>query len=784
MYKKIFLLLFFLASVQLWSQEKARFDVVPRPLAKGQTTETTDGVETTTSTEIKNDKFDMTLLPGGYFTLGTNNGASDSKLDNNCQITFGHPFAKTSYPLFSIDGVWYKPDEFFTSSQDFTVTKNSDTLKITAVKPGVVSISYTLFFSPQDQTVKFKQSIINLDSKAHNLGLAFVFDPALGKLGDGNLELNGGFLKESKILKSTDIPAIFSMWEKTTGAKGIGIDISFDKQPGSVTAGNWNDFYDKQSPESIILTQTIYDLLLKFYWPESSITQGSEKTVTATVSLKTPDFSKGIFLRWDLPQSITIDNNIVFPQNISSYIQINKSGSASYSAASLKIETPEEITSDQAQISYSSAIPDFQRVNLSPQIVYDESAPEIIVKFMSGTEIIDEMHRLVHIPATPLSDTGLVVKIDSLVTTKLPTVSLEFETAIKRLGNKITNLQKGNIFLYENNERIKDYSFTKDTAGGVQAADIIFALDVTGSMSEEIAGVKKNIIEFSDSLAKQGIDYQLGMVTFLDVIENIYPFTKDVQLFQQNVAAQSAHGGGDTPENSLQALLETTRFNFRNNAKRIVIWITDADYHEQDSYTTLVKKVVIDSLLIKGITVDAIGAQGYKSGFYDPITLATGGNYYDINGNFRDILLDISRMKSSYKYWLSYKSAATTQGVRAIKLKINYAGFGGQADTNYTTVTLSAPEKRFAFYPNPFNPEITFKVNKGNYNSARIKIFNLLGQQVKEFNIDGNNLQNVVWNARNESGSILSSGIYFVTLTLSAPDKKNYTETAKILYLK
>ncbi len=48
---------------------------------------------------LENDKTGFSLLSDGYFTIGTTNGLSQDILDNNCQITFGHPYALTSYPF-------------------------------------------------------------------------------------------------------------------------------------------------------------------------------------------------------------------------------------------------------------------------------------------------------------------------------------------------------------------------------------------------------------------------------------------------------------------------------------------------------------------------------------------------------------------------------------------------------------------------------------------------------------------------------------------------------------
>ncbi len=49
---------------------------------------------------IENELTGFSLLSDGYFTIGTTNGLSQGELDKNCQITFGHPFALTSYPFF------------------------------------------------------------------------------------------------------------------------------------------------------------------------------------------------------------------------------------------------------------------------------------------------------------------------------------------------------------------------------------------------------------------------------------------------------------------------------------------------------------------------------------------------------------------------------------------------------------------------------------------------------------------------------------------------------------
>ena len=97
--KKILTLIIIISSC-LFSQNKLSFDVsktnegnYKNSLAK----------MSSSSDEIKNSYLSATILNGGYFTIGTTSGISNSSLDDNCQITFGHPYAKTSFPIFSFD---------------------------------------------------------------------------------------------------------------------------------------------------------------------------------------------------------------------------------------------------------------------------------------------------------------------------------------------------------------------------------------------------------------------------------------------------------------------------------------------------------------------------------------------------------------------------------------------------------------------------------------------------------------------------------------------------------
>ena len=93
------------------SDPKNRFDLSEQVhLSKSKS-----AVGSTNTTWLANqsDVYQYTLMNGGYFTIGTNKGISDSIFDDQCQLTFGHPFALSSNPLITVDGHKYNPIEIF-----------------------------------------------------------------------------------------------------------------------------------------------------------------------------------------------------------------------------------------------------------------------------------------------------------------------------------------------------------------------------------------------------------------------------------------------------------------------------------------------------------------------------------------------------------------------------------------------------------------------------------------------------------------------------------------------
>ncbi|MCW3098441.1 MAG: von Willebrand factor type [Chthonomonadaceae bacterium] len=212
-------------------------------------------------------------------------------------------------------------------------------------------------------------------------------------------------------------------------------------------------------------------------------------------------------------------------------------------------------------------------------------------------------------------------------------------------GKPLTGLTADNFVVFEDsvNRSIVDVQSAGSKGGG--KADIAFLIDTTGSMANEITGVKNSVIAFANHLAAQGFDVQLGGVSFGDEIRDTYAFTKDYAAFSGWAGSLSAKGGGDTPENDVDAIMTAVKsFAWRDGAQRVVVVITDATTHylgDNDGISHYAVQGVINALQTGNFVLDSVSKGGtravhtYKPNDNSSPSVATrrdaGANYPDIS---------------------------------------------------------------------------------------------------------------------------------------------------------
>ncbi len=102
-------------------------------------------------------------------------------------------------------------------------------------------------------------------------------------------------------------------------------------------------------------------------------------------------------------------------------------------------------------------------------------------------------------------------------------------------------------------------------------------------------------------------------------------------------------------------------------------------------------------------------------------------------------------------------------------------------DALAVNLTMSNETQLYQNSPNPFNPSTTIKFYLANTAEVTIKIYDMLGREVRtlinEETTAGNHI--VYWNGRDSRGRAVSSGIYLYRLTAG-----NFSETKKMNLLK
>jgi hypothetical protein len=165
-------------------------------------------------------------------------------------------------------------------------------------------------------------------------------------------------------------------------------------------------------------------------------------------------------------------------------------------------------------------------------------------------------------------------------------------------------------------------------------ADIVFVFDVTGSMDDEIADLKANIIDFADQLETSNVDYSLGLVTFSESVTGVYGMTQDVSEFRTLI--QSIFTDSGTTENPLDAVVEAMSMGWRENSDRILILATDETWNV---YSHTVEQAM-QSAQGNGVRVHAATLPELNPD-YDSLVTGTGGAFFDITGTFATVLDDL-----------------------------------------------------------------------------------------------------------------------------------------------
>jgi len=287
-------------------------------------------------------------------------------------------------------------------------------------------------------------------------------------------------------------------------------------------------------------------------------------------------------------------------------------------------------------------------------------------------------------------------------------------------------------------------------------ADIVFNIDSTGSMYDEIKDVKNIITNFTKILENVSSDWRLGLIEFKDYNTYVcggatdFPFkihlfsgsqfTTDADLFRDRVGSLSAYGGADIPESHLAALNESLFMDWREgvDSRRFEILLTDAPPHATDcnwcnqetyipcylgpsSISGVVSDLVYNNITLYQINKDVPSyiCSGVCSGRTNAelMTDPTGGEFYTYteSSGVESILLEIAERVVSETKEVNITYEENQSWVEEVEINwsenVNITWWEQINETVNETVTIEV----FEAQENYATLKVVLEADSGNY---------------------------------------------------------------------
>jgi len=194
--------------------------------------------------------------------------------------------------------------------------------------------------------------------------------------------------------------------------------------------------------------------------------------------------------------------------------------------------------------------------------------------------------------------------------------------------------EKTTQFVYD---ALEDLQITLDDKEDTQSVlDIMFVIDTTGSMGDEIRYLKEEIDDVISRISEANPNYTINLALLFyrdigdDYVTRYFDFTTNITAQKVNLSKQSANGGGDFPEAVDIALKEAVAKKWSaGNATRLIFHVCDAPPHDKQNNVTVFFNAV-KTAAQKGIRIIPVASSGIDletEYLLRQEALMTGGTY-------------------------------------------------------------------------------------------------------------------------------------------------------------
>lgn len=159
-------------------------------------------------------------------------------------------------------------------------------------------------------------------------------------------------------------------------------------------------------------------------------------------------------------------------------------------------------------------------------------------------------------------------------------------------GTYKNDVKNEDLVITENGNAVPNFSLTSNSDTIVQTVDIVFAVDVTGSMTSSIESAKTRLVNFIHNTRNAGYHTRMCLITFGDfTVQHCNKFfdndPKDPSTMAQvneliseitklkALKGAEDPGGTDLNENPMRALIDASNAPWASDSQRFLILMTD-----------------------------------------------------------------------------------------------------------------------------------------------------------------------------------------------------------------
>lgn len=235
-------------------------------------------------------------------------------------------------------------------------------------------------------------------------------------------------------------------------------------------------------------------------------------------------------------------------------------------------------------------------------------------------------------------------------------VSVHFQ--VKKDGQSVNNLKARDLRVQENGTPVSSFKLDAETERLDQVVDIVFAVDITGTMTAFIETAKRRLATFVESSHKKGYHTRMCISTFGDYtvqkcdrffdVDPKKDFKTDPQIreLMDVLSKMEAYKGQgkdpgwpDLDENPMRALIDASVAPWAPSSQRFLILVTDWGFlYSPDNQGTIGAQAprmseVTQAIKSSGMTVFAVtpNQKGYNSPFQNEpsIVQASNGEFFE-----------------------------------------------------------------------------------------------------------------------------------------------------------